>query len=363
MKFATTTLRGATLASGLLASTAFLEPSLVGRAVRFEGRVSGGRAAWSSTRMMALKDLARKAKEAVIEKDIEELRSSNPDSPIFKTLEQVEAGTIGGDGPEYPLSSVLRKNKGTLSVVAEYRKILKSGFIDGILAPELLCPLFRNGGASCVAVATERQTGGCTDDDLRRVVVDQERCRGDFPGPMPVIIRDLVISEFEIARAKEAGAVGVTVVLALVGPERCAELAAFCKKAGMEAVVQTTSREEIQQAAAAGGVSAISVVGKTVEEAVELQQYIPESILSVVHVDRRSDEGLDEIEDCWQLRDAGYNTIWVSEVLYKGGQMQSETSEAIIKAIRAKASVKYGRARGMSGRGEGAKEYLGYLAQ
>lgn len=31
-----------------------------------------------------------------------------------------------------------------------------SGFIDGILAPELLCPLFRNGGASCVAVATER---------------------------------------------------------------------------------------------------------------------------------------------------------------------------------------------------------------
>ena len=30
------------------------------------------------------------------------------------------------------------------------------GFIDGILAPELLCPLFRNGGASCVAVATER---------------------------------------------------------------------------------------------------------------------------------------------------------------------------------------------------------------
>ena len=52
-----------------------------------------------------------------------------------------------------------------------------------------------------------------------------------------------------------------------------------------------------------------------------------------------------------------------NQVLYKGGQMQAETAEAIIKAIRAKASVKYGRARGMSGKGEGAKEYLGYLAQ
>lgn len=51
------------------------------------------------------------------------------------------------------------------------------------------------------------------------------------------------------------------------------------------------------------------------------------------------------------------------QVLYKGGMMQAETAEAIIKAIRAKASVKYGRARGMSGQGEGAKEYLGYLAQ
>lgn len=51
------------------------------------------------------------------------------------------------------------------------------------------------------------------------------------------------------------------------------------------------------------------------------------------------------------------------QVLYKGGMMQAETAEAIIKAIRAKASVKYGRARGMSGQGEGAKEYLGYLSQ
>ena len=38
-----------------------------------------------------------------------------------------KAEASAGDGPEYPLSSVLRMNKGTLSVVGEYRKILKSG--------------------------------------------------------------------------------------------------------------------------------------------------------------------------------------------------------------------------------------------
>lgn len=41
---------------------------------------------------------------------------------------------------------------------------------------------------------------------------------------------------------------------------------------------------------------------------------IGRQVVSIVHVDRRSDEGLDEIEDCWRLRDVGYNSVWVSEV-------------------------------------------------
>ncbi|CAM9823605.1 unnamed protein product [Pylaiella littoralis] len=359
------------LVSSLWTCCAFVAPSSslsMGRAAT-AAAVRSGRSTSTARNgvvgpIMALKGLARKAKEAQVSKDMEDLRSSEPDSPVFKILEQAEAGTGAGDDPEYPLSSVLRKNEGTLSVVAEYRQILKSGFIDGMLAPELLCPLIRNGGAACIAVATEPQTGGCSDADLAKVVTEQENSRGDFPGPMPVIVRDLVISEFEIARAKAAGASGVTVVLALVGAERAAELAGFCKKLGMEAVVQTTSQEEIEQAAASEDISIISVVGKGLEGATELLPHIPERVVSVVHVDRTSDECLDEIEDCWKLRDAGYNTVWVSEVLYKGGMTQAdESAEAIIKAIRAKGSVKYGRARGMSGKGEGAKEYLGYLAQ
>lgn len=65
MKFATAALSGATLASGLVASTAFLGPSLVGQAVRFEGGVVGrrSRSARCSTPMMALKDLARKVRK------------------------------------------------------------------------------------------------------------------------------------------------------------------------------------------------------------------------------------------------------------------------------------------------------------
>lgn len=44
--------------------------------------------------------------------------------------------------------------------------------------------------------------------------------------------RDLVLSEFQIARAKVEGASGVTVGIALAGHERSAELITACKKLG-----------------------------------------------------------------------------------------------------------------------------------
>lgn len=44
--------------------------------------------------------------------------------------------------------------------------------------------------------------------------------------------RDLVLSEFQIGRAKSAGASGVTIGMSLVGEERCSELVTFCKRLG-----------------------------------------------------------------------------------------------------------------------------------
>ena len=46
-------------------------------------------------------------------------------------------------------------------------------------------------------------------------------------------------------------------------------------------------------------------VGKQPTDALELKKHIPDDILAVVEVQRRSDEGLEEVEDCWALRDEG----------------------------------------------------------
>ena len=66
-----------------------------------------------------------------------------------------------------------------------------------------------------------------------------------------------------------------------------------------------------------------------------------------------------QAEDAWRLRDAGCNSVWASEVLFKFGMNDGEHAMSVIRAMKSKGSVKYARASGAYvGRGEGAKEFL-----
>jgi indole-3-glycerol phosphate synthase len=147
------------------------------------------------------------------------------------------------------------------------------------------------------------------------------------------------------------GASAVTLPQGLLGTERMRELQSFTEALGMECLAQVSNAEEISEALSAD-VKILVVVGKQVRElaslpplmqlqltgtlpkpsdALELKAGIPEGVVSVVEVPRRSDEGFDEIEDCWAIRDVGFTGVWVCEILYKAGQVQAENVSAIIK--------------------------------
>ena len=51
--------------------------------------------------------------------------------------------------------------------------------------------------------------------------------------------------------------------------------------------------------------------------------------------------------------------MWVSDCLFKGGADETEHAGAVIKAMVAKTSLAFGSVKTKSGRGEGAREYLG----
>ena len=111
----------------------------------------------------------------------------------------------------------------------------------------------------------------------------------------------------------------------------------------------------------------MALVASSTAMASAVKEMKSDDLVLIARVDARDDQGLEEAEEAWDLRDAGYDAVWVSDVLYKFGSFSGnlfasspDTITSVVKAMKSKASTKFARASGaFSGKGEGAKEYLG----
>ncbi|KAL3773908.1 hypothetical protein HJC23_010361 [Cyclotella cryptica] len=319
----------------------------------------------ASTSLQAIGVFVRKAKEAEVRKYCEE----GPSESVLALLQQIKDAKHPDDDATTPpppgeLQSLLTKRKGTISIIAEYKRNLEgSGFLTEILPPAILSPVFREFGASAVAVLADERMGGCTYDDLTDMVKEQSEARGEVPGPLPVISSDLIVDEIQIARAADAGAKGVTVTYGVVGSEKVRQFIRDARAIGLETIVNVGSAEEAQGAVDAGA-SLISVTGVDGAEnkyRVIESLSIPEgrSVCTIANILAKDNKALEEVEEAWMCRDKGFNCVWVSDALYKSGNDPVEHPGAIISSMKAKSSVKFASPKARSGKGEGAREYLG----
>ncbi|KAL7528718.1 hypothetical protein ACHAWF_002676 [Thalassiosira exigua] len=320
------------------------------------------RAAATSTALGALGVFVRKAKEA----EVRQYCEAGPPDSVLALLQKIKDshGVEGEVASAGELQSLLTKRRGTISVVAEYkRKCEGSGFLAEVPGPEILSPVFREFGASAVAVLADDRTGGCTYDDVMAVVGEQEEARGEVPGPLPVISSDLIVDEIQIAQAADAGAVAVTVTYGVVGAEKVAQFVQDAKVLGLEVIVNVGAAEEAQGAVNAGAsiVSVVGVDGADGKYAVIESLQIPKGrkVCTVANILAKDNKALEEVEEAWICRDKGFNCVWVSDALYKSGNDPVEHPGAIIRSMKAKSSVKYASPKARSGKGEGAREYLG----
>jgi indole-3-glycerol phosphate synthase len=262
------------------------------------------------------------------------------------------------------LQADLTRRKGTITVIAEYkRKLIDSGYIKEVFEPAILSNEFREFGASAIAVMCDERMGGCTYDDLKTFVEDQRRNRNAVPGPIKIINNDLIIDELQIARTAACGAHAAVITLGIVGAEVTETLLKACQAVNIEAIVAVTNKEEAQQAVDLGAtmISIVNVDG--VDPKVEVIQdlNIPEGrvVTTIVNIRARMDKGLEEVEEAWACRDKGFNCAWISDALYKAGNSVNEHPGAIIKSMKSKSSLRWASPVAQSGRGEGAREYLG----
>jgi len=352
----------------------------------------------TTTSLFAVSSLVRKAKETELRKEIKDNGISDEVMEKYKLIQEaLQNETFEAPNEMGSLQQSLTRRKGTITVIAEYKRKIADG-ANGYIAvnggsktldddedssdyesqaaqkkknlavnqPILLSSEFREFGAAGIAVLADERMGGCDYDDLAIFVEEQRRAKNDVPGPVPVINSDVIVDEVQIARSAIVGATAVVLDYELLSGEKdVVKLATAARAVDLEVIVSVRSKDEAQSAIdAVGGSFMISVVGATgVEEKVKVIEglTIPDdvTISTIANILHRSDQGLAEVEETWSCRDAGFNCAWVSDALYKAGNSQSEHPGAIIRSMAAKSSVRWASPVAKSGRGEGAKEYLG----
>ena len=342
----------------------------------------------TTTSLFAVSSLVRKAKESELRKGLTE--NGIPDDVMeqYKIIQEALKGDPAEAPKEMgPLQQSITRRKGTITVIAEYKRKIAdgaNGYVTvnggskkeaeadgrnsnyGINQPNLLSSEFREFGAAGIAVLADERMGGCDYEDMAVFVEEQRRAKNEVPGPVPVINSDVIVDEVQIAQSAAFGAKAVLLDYELLsGADDTVKLARAARAVGLEVIVVVRTNEEAQAAIdAVGGSFMISVVGATgVEEKVAVIEglSIPEDVTvsTIANIMHRSDQGLAEVEECWSCRDKGFNCAWVSDALYKAGNSQSEHPGAIIRSMAAKSSVRWASPVAKSGRGEGAKEYLG----
>jgi indole-3-glycerol phosphate synthase len=261
------------------------------------------------------------------------------------------------------------KRKGTISIIAEYkRKLSGSGFLSEVPPPELLSPIFREFGASAIAVLADVRTGGCTYTDITTFVTEQSHALQEVPGPVPIISNDIIVDEIQIAQAKEAGAIAITLNYALLQNNETlvSQLIQDAKSIHMESIVIVSTPHEAQSAINAGATILCvsgSIIGAgpkyDVVSNITTSSTGGAPICIIANILAQNNKALEEVEESWSCRDLGFHCVWISDALYKSGNDPVEHPGAIIQSMRLKSSVQFASPKARSGKGEGAREYLG----
>lgn len=266
-------------------------------------------------------------------------------------------GKKGSLSPSGELADALRKPPGTIAIIAQGAPVedVSLGGYD-LDDPVYLSGEFRRGNAVavCVDVTPELRLSAKAVKDTAQ---EQESAMGEFPGPIMVIARDNFVDEVQLAQVAADGATAVILPLLLNGEEQTGALMAAAAELGLDTLVSVGDEAEVE-AAVRLGASCVCFGDSGVRRADELRQLLPEGVVSVADCALRPDEA---IRDTWRVRDLGFNAVILGAPLMKTCARERCPPTAVLKAMLAKGSVKFGLGMKL-GRMEGAKETLGSLA-
>jgi len=245
--------------------------------------------------------------------DVAAARATEPDEALFERA-------LATPSPGGRFSAALSIDE--TAVIAEIKRASPSrGRIAGIPEPLELADAYATGGAAAVSVLTEPRHFLGSANDLRAVAAD---------GRLPVLRKDFVVDERQIAEARLWGASAVLLIVAIhdsvatLGP-----LIAAATRFGLDALVEVHDADELDVALAAGarivGVNHRDLHTFTIDlnRFAELRPRIPSGVLTV------AESGIHARSTLVRMADAGADAVLVGEHLAR-----ADDPVATLRALR-----------------------------
>lgn len=195
------------------------------------------------------------------------------------------------------------------AIIAEIKRASPSrGVLANDFDPAVMARAYQDGGAAALSVLTDEKFFRGSLDDL---------CVARGAVALPVLRKDFIIDEYQVAEAAAHAADAVLLIAAILPEKRLRQLREYAWRFRITALVEVHDEKEMD-AAVASGAEVIGVNNRNlhtfkddISTSLRLAERIPEGVIRV------SESGIRTPEDVRKLRQAGYDAFLVGEHLMR----------------------------------------------
>ena len=217
------------------------------------------------------------------------------------------------------LEAALRR-EGRVAVIAEMKARTPSmGELAGAgYSPSALARAYEAGGAAALSVLCQETSFGGSVEHLREARAASS---------VPILRKDFISDEYQVAEARAVGADGVLLIAAAVPGQRLKELLDYTHALGMQALVEVHEASELEDVMTVGarivGVNHRDLRTFEVDTGLtaRLRPMIPRALVLV------AESGIHDAAGARAMREAGADAVLVGEALMRAPDPEARVRE------------------------------------
>ncbi len=227
-------------------------------------------------------------------------------------------------GQPHPLDFASALLGNTVRLIAEVKKASPSkGVICQNFNPLNIARIYANNGAAAISVLTEPKYFQGNLNYLRDI---KEALADKSP---PLLRKDFIFDHYQVYEARAYGADSLLLIVALLTPEKLAELLQLSKQLDMMSLVEVHNEAELETAIQSGakiiGINNRDLNTFTIDfnTTVRLRSLVPPDRIVV------SESGIKSREDMNKLRECGVNAALIGEALMSAPDIATKMRELL----------------------------------